>query len=174
MANDKNFKDIKSLDPVEKVIKEAESALENPTRTESSSSIPEVLAGVGGAGVGAAGSFTALYFLGTTGLSAAGLTSGLATAGSLVGGGMVAGIGVLAAPVAITGVICYGFLAKKRHKQLMQAKENLLKHAIQLRDGIIKALENQTNANKERLAYLEKLNILLSSAVKDLQADLGK
>ncbi|MDD3020564.1 MAG: hypothetical protein PHX61_06230 [Alphaproteobacteria bacterium] len=174
MKQEVNFKNLDALVPVEKVIREAESAMHDSSRTVSTSSIPEVLGGVSGMGVGAAGSFTALYFLGTTGLSAAGITSALATAGALVGGGMVAGIGVLAAPVAILGVAGYGIFAHKKYKKLIQAKEALLQRAIQLRDGIIRQLKATSTENKERLDYLNKLNTLLQAAIKDLQADLAK
>ena len=78
-------------------------------------------AAVGGA-LGGAASFTALYFGGTVaGLSAAGITSGLAAAGTLVGGGMVAGVGVLAAPVAVLGVVGYRVARKRRKAKLATA-----------------------------------------------------
>ena len=125
MSN-QNFKTLESLKPVEKVIAEAGMAVSSKSRTIETSAIPEVLGGVAGAGAGAAGSFVALYMLGTVGLSAAGITSGLAAAGAIVGGGMVAGIGVLAAPVALLTVAGYGVLAHRKHKKLLQAKEELL------------------------------------------------
>jgi hypothetical protein len=83
--------------------------------------ITEGVATLVGAGVGGAGSLFALSALGYTGLSAAGITSGLATAGALVGGGMVAGIGVLAAPVAILGVLGYAFAKKRKSAKLAAA-----------------------------------------------------
>lgn len=168
-----NFKNVESLLPVEKVVNEAAKALEDKQRTISTSSIPEVLGGVVGAGVGAAVGFGALYTLGTVGLSAAGITSGLAMAGSIVGGGMVAGIGVLAAPVAILAVSSYGVLAHRKHKKLLHIKEELLRRAIQCRDGIILHLEKEGQISKERLEYLNSLNIMLQAAIKDLQADLA-
>lgn len=167
------FKSLDALGPVKNVVEEAQLALQQPGRTISTSSIPEVLAGVAGMGVGAAGSFTALYFLGTVGLSGAGIVSGLATAGALVGGGMVAGIGVLAAPVAILGIAGYGIFAHMKFKNLIQAKEALLKRAIELRDGIIQQLKTDTDNNKERLDYLNSLNILLERAILELKADLA-
>ena len=124
-------------------------------------------------GVGAAASFTALYTLGTVGLSAAGITSGLAAAGAIVGGGMAAGLAVLAAPVAVLGVVGYGIFASKKHKRLVQAKGELLRQAILMRDGIIRELKVEVDANKDRLEYLNSLNIMLTSAVRDLQADLA-
>ncbi|MFZ4856787.1 MAG: hypothetical protein ACOYL3_10360 [Desulfuromonadaceae bacterium] len=167
-----NFKSLDALAPVEKVLNEAGVALNDTQRTISTSAIPEVLGGVAGAGIGAAGSFAALYTLGTAGLSAAGIASGLATAGAVVGGGMAAGIGVLAAPVALLAVAGYGIFARKKHKQLMQAKEMLLKRALQLRDGIIQQLKAESEANKDRLDYLNSLNTMLQAVVRDLQADL--
>lgn len=83
--------------------------------------ITEGVATLLGAGAGGAGSLFALSALGYTGLSAAGITSGLATAGALVGGGMVAGIGVLAAPVAILGVLGYAIAKKRKSAKLAAA-----------------------------------------------------
>ena len=37
----------------------------------------------------------------------------------------------------------------------------------------LKALKEESNADKERIDYLNGLNILLQSAIKDLQHDLG-
>ena len=173
MSNELNFKNMEALATVERVVNEAAVALKDQRRTIATSAIPEVLGGVAGAGVGATGSFAALYFLGTTGLSAAGITSGLATAGALVGGGMVAGIWVLAAPVAILGVVGYGLLAHRKYNKLMQAKEALLQRAIQLRDSVIQQLKTENEANEERLNYLNSLNTMLQAAIRDLQADLA-
>jgi hypothetical protein len=77
------FQSIESMQPVVNVINEAAEALNDPHRTISESTIPEVLAGALGAGLGGVGSFAAMYGLGTVvGLSAAGITSGLAAAGA--------------------------------------------------------------------------------------------
>jgi hypothetical protein len=173
MGKNLNFESIESLSQVTKIIDEAGAAIKDPHRTILTSSIPEVLGAVAGMGVGAAASFTALYTLGTVGLSAAGITSGLAAAGAIVGGGMAAGLAVLAAPVAILGVVGYGIFASKKHKRLVQAKGELLRQAILMRDGIIRELKVEVDANKDRLEYLNSLNIMLTSAVRDLQADLA-
>ena len=158
MGKNLNFESIESLSQVTKIIDEAGAAIKDPHRTILTSSIPEVLGAVAGMGVGAAASFTALYTLGTVGLSAAGITSGLA---------------VLAAPVAVLGVVGYGIFASKKHKRLVQAKGELLRQAILMRDGIIRELKVEVDANKDRLEYLNSLNIMLTSAVRDLQADLA-
>ncbi len=85
---------------------------------------PEVVesaAAAVGMSLGGAASFTALYFGGSVvGLSAAGLTSGLAAAGALAGGGMAAGVAVLAAPIAILGIVGYS-IAKSRKEARMAA-----------------------------------------------------
>lgn len=105
------------------------------------------------------------------GLSAAGITSGLAAAGGIVGGGMVAGVFVLAAPVAVLGGV--GVAAHLKNKQLRQEKERLYKEALSKHDAIIKALKEEADADKERMDYLQSLNILLQRAITDLQKDLG-
>lgn len=173
MGKELNFKNIEALDNVKKVVTEAGEALKDPMRTIEDSAIPEVLGGVVGAGAGAAIGFGALYTLGVSGLSAAGITSGLAAAGSVIGGGMVAGIGGLAAPVAVAGVAGYAFMANKKKKRLIQAKQELLKQAVQQRDAILQKQKADNSSNKERVDYLNSLNVMLQAAVRDLRQDLG-
>ncbi len=169
---EKIFKSLDSLQPVANIVNETATALKNPARSIKDSAISQVLAGVIGAGVGGAGSFAALYGLGTVGLSAAGITSGLAVAGSLVGAGMVAGIFVLAAPVAIATGASVAVAAKMRDKQLESEKERLYIEALKQHEALIRALKKEAHATKERLEYLQSLNILLQQAIKDLEQDL--
>jgi len=172
-----NFQSVESMQTVVNVVNEASAALGDKTRTIRESAIPEVLAGALGAGIGGVGSFAALYGLGTVGLSAAGITSGLATAGALVGGGvvsnMVAGMFVLATPVAVFAAAGVGTASYLKNKQLKQEKERLYKEALRKRETIIKAMKTEADADKERMDYLQSLNILLQQAIKDLQKDLG-
>lgn len=167
---DMNFQSVESLQSVVNVVNEAAAAVNDKKRTIRESAIPEVLAGALGAGIGGVGSFAALYGLGSVvGLSAAGITSGLAAAG-----GMVAGVFVLAAPVAVLGGIGVGVASHLKNKQLRQEKERLYKEALSKHDAIIKALKEETDSDKERMDYLQSLNILLQRAITDLQKDLGK
>lgn len=168
-----NFKSVDSLQQVVNVVNEASSALNDKSRTIRESAIPEVLAGALGAGIGGVGSFAALYGLGTVGLSAAGITSGLATAGGIVGGGMVAGVFVLAVPAVVLAAGGVGLATHLKNKQLRQEKERLYKEALKKHQAIIQALKDEADADKERLDYLQSLNILLAQAVKELQHDLG-
>jgi hypothetical protein len=168
------FESIESLKSVVNVVNESALALNDKTRTIKESAIPEVLMGALGAGAGGAISFVALYGLGSVvGLSAVGITTGLATAGALVGGGMVAGIFVLAAPVVILTGTGVGVAAHLKSKQLKQEKERLYEEALKKHEAIIRALKAEGDADKERMDYLQSLNILLQQAVKDLQHDLG-
>ena len=57
--------------------------------------------------------------------------------------------------------------------RLCQEKERLYKEALRKHEAIIKALKDEADANKERLDYLQSLNILLTQAIKDLKKDLG-
>lgn len=184
MSNDKkgyvtkkknmNFQSVESLQSVVNVVNEAAVAVDDKKRTIRESAIPEVLAGALGASIGGVGSFAALYGLGSVvGLSAAGITSGLAAAGGIVGGGMAAGVFVLAAPVAVLGGVGVGVAAHLKNKQLRQEKERLYKEVLSKHDAIIKALKEEADADKERMDYLQSLNILLQRAITDLQKDLG-
>ena len=167
-----NFKNVESLQQVANVVNEAAEALHDKGRTIQESSIPEVLGGAIGAGIGGLGSFAALYGLGTVGLSAAGITSGLATAGAIVGGGMVAGVFVLAAPIAALAAVGVGTVTHLKNVQLRQEKERLYKEALTKHQAIIEALHEEVNATRERLEYLQSLNILLERAIRDLMQDL--
>lgn len=168
------FQSVEALQQVVNVVNEAAVAVSDKSRTIGESAIPEVLMGALGAGIGGIGSFEALYGLGSVvGLSAAGITSGLAAAGSIVGGGMVAGVFVLAAPVAVLAAGGVGLASHLKNKQLRQEKERLYKEALAKHQAIIKALKDEAEADKERLDYLQSLNILLSRAIDDLKADLG-
>lgn len=167
------FPSVDSLQQVVNVVNEAACALNDKKRTIRESAIPEVLAGALGAGIGGVGSFAALYGLGVVGLSAAGITSGLATAGAVVGGGMVAGVFVLAAPIAVLAAGGVGVASHLKSKQLKQEKERLYIEALKKHEAIIRALKAESKADKERLDYLQSLNILLQQAVKDLKNDLG-
>ena len=153
------FQSVDSLQQVVNVVNEAAMAVNDKTRTIRHSAIPEVLTGALGAGIGGVGSFLALY--------------GLAAAGAIVGGGMVAGVFVLAAPVAALAAGGVGIAAHLKNKQLRQEKERLYKEALLKHEGIIKALKEEADAEKERVDYLQSLNILLQQAIKDLSKDLG-
>lgn len=175
----KNKKEMKfqsqdALKAVQSVLDEANAALNDRSRTIVQSAIPEVLAGALGAGAGGAISFAALYLGGSVvGLSAAGITSGLAAAGGLIGGGMAAGVAVLAAPVAVLGAAGVGITSHVKGKKLKEAKELCYKEAVKKQTAIIQALRDETTADKERIDYLNSLNTLLQSAIKDLKHDLG-
>ncbi|MCU9807463.1 hypothetical protein LEQ06_04260 [Paraclostridium sp. AKS46] len=170
---DMKFSSLDSLESVVNVINDAEQALGDKTRTIKDSAIPEVVAGAVGAGVGGAASFGALYGLGVVGLSGPGIMSGLAAAGGIVGGGAAAGVLVLAAPVAVLAGVGVGTAAAMKRKQLKQEKERLYKEAVKKQNAIIKSLEKEANESKERIEYLEGLNILLQTAIRDLKSDLG-
>lgn len=94
-------------------------------------------------------------------MSAAGITSGLAA------------VGVLGAPVVALGVGAVGITSHIKNKKLRESKEILYKNALSKQTAILKALKEESNADKERIEYLNGLNVLLQAAIKDLQHDLG-
>lgn len=171
---DMKYQSIDALKTVQAVINDADLALKQKSRKISDSPLSEALAGAAGVGAGAGIGFLGLYFGGkTVGLSAAGITSGLKAAGALVGGGMSTGVAVLAAPAVILGGTAMGVTSHVRNKKLREAKELVYKNAIAKQTAILKALKEETNADKERIDYLNGLNTLLTSAIKDLRYDLG-
>lgn len=176
VKNKKNmkFQNQEALMRVQAVIDDADKALNDKSRRIENSPIGEVVSGAAGAGIGAGIGFAGLYFGGSVaGLSAAGITSGLAAAGALVGGGMAAGVAVLAAPAVILGGAGVGLACHIKNKKLKEAKEIVYKNALAKQTAIVKALKEEHDADKERIDYLNGLNILLQSAIKDLQYDLG-
>lgn len=172
--SDMKFQSQDALKTVQSVIDDADAALRDKSRRIKDSPIGEALAGAIGVGVGAGIGFAGLYLGGSiVGLSAAGITSGLAAAGGLIGGGMVAGIAVLAAPAVILGGTAIGVTSHVKNKKLRESKELLYKNAIAKQTAILKALKEENNADKDRIEYLNGLNILLQAAIKDLRHDLG-
>ena len=171
--NKMKFQSQDALKTVENVINEATVAIDDKSMTINNSPLGETAAALGvsaGAGVGFAG----LYLGGSVaGLSAAGITSGLAAAGALVGGGMAAGVAVLAAPAVILGSIGVGVASHLKNKKLREAKNIIYKNALAKQTAIMKALKEESDADKERLDYLNGLNVLLKAAIKDLGYDLG-
>ena len=122
---------------------------------ELESNVPGITEGFGaitGAGIGGAASLAALSGLGSVaGLSAAGITSGLATAGGLVGGGMVAGVGVLAAPVAILGIVGYSIFKHQKVKKQTAA----LQHALGELYSVLERLVMNAQFFQEEIASIK-------------------
>ncbi len=174
MAKEKRyFKDLKSLQPIVKVLNEASEAVADPTRTINESAIPpEVIAAALGAGTGGVITFSALYGLGMVGLSAAGITSGLSAAGAVLGGGMVAGIFVLAAPITVLALGGVGIASHLKEKQAHQKCSELHDDTIRVMNSVEQAIKKEGNASKERLDYLRALGILLERAKEELEHDL--
>lgn len=171
---DMKFQSQDALRTVQSVIDDADKALKDKSRRMEDSPIGEAVAGAVGVGVGAGIGFAGLYLGGSVaGLSAAGITSGLAAAGGIIGGGMAAGIAVLAAPAVILGGVGVGVASHVKNKKLREAKELIYKNALAKQTAIVKALKEERDADKERIDYLNGLNVLLQSAIKDLQHDLG-
>lgn len=175
------YKTQDSLEPIRKILEEADEALKDKNRTIKDSSvpgilvgaIPDVYAGFAGAGVGAIGSFIALYYLGIPGLSAIGITTALKMAGGIIGGGMAAGIFVLGAPIAILAATSVGIVGRVKEKEIKREKECLLQNAIEKQQAIIERLNIEIGVEKQRADYLNSLNEVLRRAIADLRADLG-
>lgn len=168
------FQSQDALKTVQAVIDDADTALKDKSRRIEDSPIGEAVAGAVGVGVGAGVGFAGLYLGGSVvGLSAAGITSGLAAAGGLIGGGMAAGIAVLAAPAVVLGGAAIGVTSYIKNEKLRESKELLYKNALAKQTAVIKALKEEGNADKERIEYLNGLNVLLQAVIKDLKHDLG-
>ncbi len=60
-----------------------------------------------------------------------------------------------------------------KNKKLRQSKELLYKTALAKQTAILKALKEESDADKERIEYLKSLSVLLQAAIQDLRCDLG-
>ena len=171
---DMKFQSLDALKTVQSVIEDADKVLKDKSRKIKDSPIGEVVAGAIGIGTGAGIGFAGLYLGGSiVGLSAAGMTGALAAAGGIIGGGMAAGIAVLAAPAVALGAAGVGIASHFKNKRMREAKEIIYKNAVAKQTAIVKTLKEEANAGKDRIDYLNGLNVLLRSAIKDLQYDLG-
>ena len=132
----------------------------NETLNELARDEPKVLdaaAAAVGSTLGGAGSYAALYFGGSVaGLSGAGITSGLAAAGTVVGGGMAAGVAVLAAPVAVLGVIGYSIAKKRRNAKLAAALGRAIKKLYNIQERLIANAEYFREELAEIKAYIDQ------------------
>ncbi len=88
---------------------------------------------------------------------------GVASFAALFFGGSVVGLGA-----AVVGIV-----ANVKNKKLKDAKELYYKNAVKAQSEIIKALRDESKADKERMDYLNALNITLQAAINDLKHDLG-
>jgi hypothetical protein len=167
------YKSQSALAPVEKLLKEAGKAIEQPGRTLRESEIPEILGAVGGIGIGAAAGW-GIFTVGASATATGGAvtTSALAAAGSIIGGGMIAGISVVAAPAVLLGVAGYGVLAYRNKRKLRELKELLLQEAIRKNDAILSAMRTQGATNADRADYLSRLVAQLKAVIENLQGDL--
>ena len=173
-TKDQIYKNLGALEPIKRILAEADKAIHENSRTIETSDIPEVLGGIAGGTLGVGIGYALVSTSGVAGVSAAGITSGLATLGALTGGGMVAGIFVAAAPMAILGVTGYALLSGRNKRRLTQAKEALFQAAVRKHDAIIRELNHKVELSQERNRYLDSLNILLQQVIADLKKDLGK
>lgn len=155
------YKTKDSLEPIRKLISEADKATNDSSRTINTSDMSELLVAAGGMSLGAGASYAAV-----------GITSGLASDGVLFDRRMVAGIGVLTASVAILGIVGYA-IKKINSRKLLEAKTMLFKKIMRKIVGINEALNKEVNQQNERIEYLERLLILLESAQNDLSSDLS-
>ena len=64
--------------------------------------------------------------------------------------------------------------SRQEQDQLRQEKERLYEEALKKHQAIIRALMEEVDATKERIDYLQSLNILLAKAIEELREDLGK
>lgn len=80
---------------------------------------------------------------------------------------------LLAFPMGVLEIVGRGIASHIKSNKIQETKEILYKDALAKQSAILKALGEEKNADKERREYLNKINIWLQGAIKDLQHDLG-
>lgn len=80
---------------------------------------------------------------------------------------------LLAFPMGVLKIVGRGIVSHIKSNKIQEAKEILYKDALAKQSAILKALDEEKNADKERREYLSRINIWLQGAIKDLQHDLG-
>ncbi|MFC2472017.1 MAG: hypothetical protein ACFNVI_11550, partial [Lachnoanaerobaculum gingivalis] len=97
-----------------------------------------------------------------------------------IAAGKIATAGMLTplAPILLVGITAnfWGSFMKKKSEEekMLKAKELAYKDAIAKQNAIIKALKEDSNADKERIEYLIGINQLLQEAILELQKELEK
>ncbi len=87
---------------------------------------------------------------------------------------MMAGIGVVAAPAVVLGVGGYALLARRNRNKLKQVQEVLLQEALRKHDAIIRHIQKETTASRERVEYLAAINAKLADVIQNLRQDLDQ
>lgn len=161
------YKDEKSLESIDDVLKLADEALEKEhiVITEKKSVPPSIalaFGGTAGAGLGALGLGTVGATVGTTGVA------------SLAAGGTAA-IGGLAllpfiAPVAILGGIGYLLFQSKKEKELHNKKLARYKEAVSKQNKIIRKFMDLDKKRADAEKILKKENQALRDKIRELMA----
>ncbi len=130
---------------VDDLLQEADEAVSNPNWTIATSKRAE------------------LYLPGALGAAAL----GAAALGGAEALGLVAG--ALLGPVFAVVAIGLGVNAINKRKKQQQAKELALKQLIARQNAVIRALQNESRKDKERIESLIKLNKILQKAIQQLK-----
>lgn len=147
------------LRKLDRILGEVDEGLADPSRTIATSTISEELTSMLGMGVG----------VGTV----AALTGVLMPASVLVGGTLTGLLAVAAAPVALVGGVGVGISTYVKNKKLRETKLIYYNKVIEKQNAIIKVLVQERDADNKRIEYLNSLNTLLQTALKQLKKDLG-
>ena len=115
--------------------------------------------------------YVILMNVGKEGLvGSAALTNGLKTlGGTMVGGVIVVGL-IIAVPPILAGCIFFSI----RELRYRVEKDYLYKEALRKHSAVIKALQEERNADLDRINQLNELNILLRRIIREFESDSGK
>lgn len=108
--------------------------------------------------------------VGAKGLSAAVISHALKTlGGSMMGGIFMVGL-IIAVPPILAGFIFFSI----RELRYRVEKDYLYKEALRKHSAVIKALQEERNADLDRINQLNELNILLRRIIREFESDSGK
>lgn len=98
--------------------------------------------------------------------------AGLSGLAAVVIAGGTAFASIYAAPLVIIGGTIAGINAAEKRRKLNEEKERLYNLALQKHQAMINELKEQQVASKERIEYLESINVLLQESIVKLREDL--
>lgn len=156
-----NFKSENELKKVQEVLNEADEGINDKSRTVAKSTMSELLNGILDMDIS--------EVMGLASIVTRVGVSRFAVTGGLTG---IAGFSPLFAPVTVVLGVGFGVAKYIRNKKLKNQKELCYKEAIKKQNAIIQALKEESDADKERLDYLNSMNKILQAVIKDLKHDL--
>jgi len=167
---DMNFISIKSLKPIEEVIREASEGLSHKTRVISSSKISAVLTAACQAENKEGITFSDIYAFGMGKTKKLGeYISPDYAVDKFIGENIRTMTNLYGIFLALIGYLSFFLL---RRQKIKQKEQELFHQALTMQEAIQEQLLLEAHASRERIDYLKSIFSLLTFAVRDLKEDI--